>query len=272
MQHIILFFIKNKYFLLFLFLEIIAISFTINSHSYHRSKLINSSNFITGSIYNTFNQFNDYTHLKTYNNQLLEENTKLKNLLSDSNSKESSKDFKRSDSLRYNHVFHYIKGRIIKNEFHKINNRLTINKGLIDGVKPELAVVSSKGIIGITTDVSDNYAIVMPIINEKTRINVKLKNSHHFGTLTWNGKNYNTVQLEDLPRQADIKKGDTIITGGKSTIFPEGIKVGIIDNYKTTNNNYEIINIKLFNDMSAIYHINIITNIDKDEIKQLENE
>ncbi|HIE45701.1 MAG TPA: rod shape-determining protein MreC [Flavobacteriaceae bacterium] len=272
MQHIVSFLINNKYFLLFLFLEIIAISLTIQSHSYHRSKFINSSNFITGGIYNNFNSFNNYLHLKTYNEQLLEENTKLKNLLSKNNTKSAVKQFTRIDSLTYNNKYTYTAAKVINNEFNKANNRLTINRGSNDKITPELAVVSSKGIVGITTNVSANYAVVMPVINENSHVNVRLKNNSHYGTLKWNGNNYNIVQIDDLPIQTNVKVGDTIITGGRSTIFPEGILVGKIKDFKIKNKKYKIVNVQLFNDMSALYNINIITNLHKQEIKALENE
>jgi len=272
MQHIIYFLIKNKYFLLFVFLQIIAISLTVQSHSYHKSKFINSANAFTGSVYNNFISFNNYLNLKTQNKQLLEENTHLKNILSKLNQKGTDKQLNKIDSLIYNQKYSYLKATIIKNEYTKTNNRITINKGSNDGITPELGVISSKGIIGITTNTSSNYAIVMPIINENSRINAKLLNNTHFGTLTWNGENHNIIQFEDLPIQSNIKIGDTIITGGRSTIFPEGILVGTIKDFKIDNNKYTIINVDLFNDMSALYNINIITNFDKDEILNLENE
>ena len=133
-----------------------------------------------------------------------------------------------------------------------------------------MGVINSKGVIGITKSVSNNYATVLSILNVNSRINVKLLNSYHFGSLSWDNKNYNTVQLLDLPVQASIKVGDTIITGGMSTIFPEGVPVGIIKDFETKNNNYDYINITLFNDMSSIGFVEIITNMDKLEIKNLE--
>lgn len=272
MQHIIHFLIRNKYFLLFLFLELIAISLTIQSHSFHRSKLINSSNVLVGTVYNNLNSWSNYLYLKTFNEELLEENTRLKNLVSASNTKKPASVLSSIDSLVYKQKYNYIAANIIKNSYSKANNRLTINRGKKDGVIPELGVVSSKGIIGIVTNVSSSYAVVMSVINEITRINAKLKNKTHYGTISWNGDNYNIVQLEDLPIQTNIKVGDTIVTGGRSTIFPEGILIGAVKEYEIGNNKYSNINIQLFNDMSAIYHINVITNMDKQEIKELENE
>ena len=270
MQQIISFLIKNKYFLLFFFLEIIAFSLTVQNHSYHRSKFINSSNYITGSIYANLNSINDYFHLKEYNNQLAEENVKLKNLISQANTRKTTNQFTKLDSLIYKQKYTYIKANVSKNDYTKNNNFLTLNKGKNHGVSNDLGVITSKGIVGIVVNVSSKYANVMSILNENSRINAKLLNNPHFGALTWNGKDYNTLQFEDLPRQANIKIGDTLITGGRSTIFPKGILIGTIKDFSIKNNNYQAVNIHLFNDMSAINHVNIVTNLDKKEIKALE--
>ena len=270
MQQIVSFLIKNKYFLFFMLLEFIAISFTIQSHSFHKSKFVNSANFITGGVYKRINSFKEYSNLKEFNQQLLEENTRLKNILSQDLKDSTLHNFTVIDTLKYHQKYSYIHAKVFKNEYHKLFNFLMLNKGEKHGVQPDQAVVNSTGIIGITNTVSNKYATVLSILNEKSKINVKLKGSTYFGTLIWDGKNYNILQLADLPYQANITKGDTIITGGKSTIFPEGIPVGVIDNFSKGNNSYTTINIKLFNDMSAIGPVYIITNFDKQEIEDLE--
>ena len=131
-------------------------------------------------------------------------------------------------------------------------------------------MINSRGIVGITKSVSGNYATVLSILNVNSRINAKLLNSDHYGSLSWDNKDFNVVQLLDLPIQAAIYKGDTVVTGGKSTIFPEGIPIGTIKEFKTLNNNYEYIDILLFNDMSSIGYVQVIKNFDKLEIKNLE--
>ena len=271
MQQIVHFIIKYKYFLFFLLLEFIAILFTIQSHSYHKSKFVNSANFITGGIHKRINSFKEYTHLKVYNEQLLEENTRLKNILSLKLNDSSVNDYEVIDTLKYSQKYRYLLAKVIHNQYHKKYNYLTIDKGSIKGVKPDQGVINSKGIIGIINSVSNNYATVLSILNENSKINVKLLNSFYFGTLEWNGKDYNVLQLVDLPIQANINKNDTIITGGKSTIFPEGIPVGYVLDFIKENNSYKYINIKLFNDMSAIGPVTIINNFDKKEINTLED-
>jgi rod shape-determining protein MreC len=56
----------------------------------------------------------------------------------------------------------------------------------------------------------------------KIRINAALKNSGYFGTLTWNGDNSRVMHLADIPKYVALKIGDTVVTDGKSAIFPKG--------------------------------------------------
>lgn len=271
MQQIAYFIQKYKYFLFFVFLSLIALSLTINNHDFHKSKFISSANSITGGLYEKSSQLSDYFHLKSYNEELIDENTLLKNQLELIKARlDSTIEISVIDSLKYYQKYSYVSGRVIKNDYHKQNNFLLINLGTNQGVLTEMAVVNSKGLIGITDQVNTKYARVQSILNSNSKINARLKNSFHFGTLVWNGKNYNDVQLIDIPRQANVQIGDTIITGGKSTIFPEGILIGTVQKINH-NNALSEIDIKLFNDMSNIGYVYVIKNLDKSEIKSLEN-
>lgn len=270
MQQILSFFFKNKHFLLFLSLELIAVIFTIQSHSFHKSKFINSANFITGGIFNKINNVKEFILLKKENARLAEENVKLKNLSNLQGISDSAISASVVDTTNYYQKYSYIAAKVINNEFRKSNNYLTLNKGTSNGIKSDLGVVNSKGIVGITKSTSKRYTTVLSVLNVNYQVNVRLLRSDHFGSLSWDNKDYRTVQLLYLPVQASLKIGDTLITGGKSTIFPEGIPVGTIKSFNTNNNNYENINVTLFNDMSALSHVEIIDNLDRKEIKNLE--
>ncbi len=86
----------------------------------------------------------------------------------------------------------------------------------------------------------------------------------------WDGKDPNILQITDIPRQAIIKVGDTIISGGKSAIFPEGIIVGVIKDFKFENNQFLEINVTLFNDMSSLGYVQVVKNLQKKEQLNLE--
>jgi rod shape-determining protein MreC len=231
---------------------------------------VNSANFITGGIYNQVNNFKEYLFLKDENLRLAEENVRLKNMMNFKADSIPVETAVLNDSSLTRQKFNYISAKIINNEYNKSNNYLTLNKGSKVGLAPDLGVINSKGIIGITKSVSGNYATVTSILNLNSRINVRVLNKDHYGSLSWDAKDYNIVQLQDLPVQASVAVGDTIVTGGMSTIFPEGIPVGVIADFGIKNNRYIFINISLFNDMSALGFVEVIKNFDKEEIKNLE--
>lgn len=265
MQQIINFIIRNKTFLLFLLLFSISIFFTIQSHSYHKSKFISSANFLTGGLYNSANNISQYFNLKEKNEVLVGENNELRKLLHNSN-------LNLTDSLPRNEQFSFTPATVIKNSYSNTNNSLTIDKGEKDGIKQDFGVITSKGLIGIIDNTSNGYSRVLSILNTNSRINAQLKKSNHFGTLLWDAKSPLFVQLIDVPKIAPVAIGDTIITGGRSTIFPKGIEIGTVESFKLDNaEDFYEINITLFNDMTNIGHVYIIDNHDSEEILNLEN-
>ena len=270
MQQLIYFFQKFKYFLFFLLLQLFALTLTFNNLNFHKSKYVNSANNITGGIYENVSNISDYFSLKASNEELIEENRRLINFLQQKKEIPFSSDSTIVDTIRYHQKYTFLSAKIINNNYANAFNFLTIDKGENDGLGKEMAVVNGKGIIGITDNTSPNYARVQSVLNKNSRINARLKNGY-FGTLKWNGLDYNVLQLSDIPRQAPVNIGDTIETGGKSTIFPEGILIGTVLRVDSKNSIEKVIDVKLFNDMSAIGTVYVVKNLHKKEIKSLEN-
>lgn len=271
MQQIINFVIRNKTFLLFLLLFVISLALTIQSHSYHKSKFINSANFLTGGIYEGASGISDYFNLKEQNEILVEENNALRSQIF--NAKDSTSAASISiDSISYSSRYKVQSAKIINNNYSSSKNYLTINKGERDSIKEDLGVITSRGIVGIIDNTSNGYARVLSILNTKSSVNARLKSTNHIGSLEWNAKSSAIVQLTDISKFAPVKKGDTIVTGGESAIFPRGILIGTIDNFvlDISGDTYTV-DVKLFNDMTNLSHVYVIENLDTEEIKLLEN-
>ena len=268
MQQIFNFIYKNSNRLLFLLLLGISLALTIQTHSFHRSKIISSANFLSGGVYERINNLNEYLNLKTQNDELASENAKLRSILF--NVKDTS-NIAKLDSIKGVKSEDVLVSKVIHNSYNVHENYLTLNSGELQGVKPDMGVINSLGIIGIIDNTSPNYSTVMSILNKKSQINAKIKKSNHFGSLVWDGKSTGYVQLIGVPRLASIKKGDTIVTGGQSAIFPENIGIGTIANiYTEKETNYYKINIKLFNDMTNLGHVYIIKSKNREELINLE--
>jgi rod shape-determining protein MreC len=268
MQQIFNFISKNSHRLLFLLLLCISFFLTIQSHSYHRSKVVSSANFLSGNVYEKINNVNEYFNLKTQNEALAQENANLKNLLFN---KKDSLLTPKLDSLRGVKTSDIVVSKVINNSYNVYENFLTINSGSKQGLSSDMGVINSLGIVGVIDNTSANYATVISILNTKSQINAKVKKSNHFGSLIWNGKSTGFVQLIDVPRLASVRKGDTIVTGGQSVIFPENVNIGTIHKIYTDNqtNNWTL-DIKLFNDMTNLGHVYVIKSKNKEEIINLE--
>jgi rod shape-determining protein MreC len=268
MQQIFNFIFKNSNRLLFLLLLGISLVLTIQSHSFHRSKIISSANFLTGGVYEKINSANEYLNLKTQNDALALENAALKSQLF--NRKDTTA-VQKLDSLKGVKAKDIIVSKVIHNSYNVHENYLTLNSGELQGIKSDMGVINSLGIVGIIDNTSPHYSTVISILNKKSQINAKIKKSNHFGSLIWNGKSTGFVQLIDVPRLAAIRKGDTIVTGGQSVIFPENINIGTISKIYTDNQtNYYTLDIKLFNDMTNLGHVYIIKSKDREELINLE--
>ena len=264
MQRIIYFLIRNKNFILFLTLLSISISLNFSYNEYNKSKFINSSNFIFSSLYDTKFTVSKYLNLELQNQLLLEENKNLKKILF--NSETPTKSFDSINSIG----FEVMTASVIKNSYSKTNNFITINKGSKHGIGIDNGVISSNGVVGIIDKTTTNYSRLISILNTNFLLNAKFKNSNYFGVLSWNGKNINKVQLKDVPKQAKIKIGDTIVTGGNSLIFPKGILIGYIQSFKLDNSeNYLELEVNLSTDMTNIENLYIIDNNNATEINLL---
>jgi rod shape-determining protein MreC len=284
MQQIIDFIIRKKDVVVYLILLLFSLLLIINSNYFHKSKILLFSNSITNYTFDKFSFFNEYFELKKINSSLIDENLFLKSRL------EKVSNNNNIDSLK-NVIFKYKNAKVISNNLSSFKNHLIINKGINDGLKNEMGIINSTGIVGIINRTSKNYSSVMSILNIETKINAKVKRTSHFGTLEWDGLSNNYLLLNDIPETADIKVGDSIITGGMSLIFPEGINVGVVSKVinknmyndsilrLNTNNgkyldfefreNYLNIEVKLHTNMNNLNNVYVIESLNREEFKNI---
>ncbi|MEM7085111.1 MAG: rod shape-determining protein MreC [Bacteroidota bacterium] len=269
MQRIILFFVRNRNFLLFAFLFAISFALTVNSHSFHKSKVVSSANFLSGGIFGIKSSITDYFDLRTQNELLTEENNRLRTLLTNSGIASTEEAL---DSIVVDSNYKFIPARVINNTYSKTKNNLTLNRGSSDSIKVDMGVLSSQGVVGMVNSVSKNYASVQSVLNTNSQIVAKFKRSNQFGTLKWDTKEANIVQLIAIPRIATIAVGDTIVTDERSTIFPPDVPIGTVKHFdRNDGDDYYHIDVQLFTDMTSIKHVYLVSHRDAVEIKQLEN-
>ncbi len=277
MQKLIRFLFRNYAFFLFLFLQLVAFVFILQSVSYTRTTFINSTSALSGGILERYHSAQEFANLKKTNQILAEENARLR-----STSKSSYFSlFNLTDSVidtLYIQQYKYIAAKVVNSTYTYLNNNITINRGSNHGIEKGMGVINSRGVIGKVKDVSANYSVVYPIIHQKGQVTGVIKNTGYFGQISWNGKDYNRVQMNSLQRHASFKIGDTIVSDVRSEIFPTGIPIGTIaGNTLNSETQFYTLEIDLIPDYTNIEYVYVIKDLlkgerDSLEIEVLENE
>lgn len=262
-MHNLLRFVKlNQSLLLFLILESFSIFLFLSNNKYQNSRFILSINEYASIVYSYSDAITNYIHLKEKNKFLSEENAKLLSLI-------ERQDNKTSGSINSNNNFIYKSTKIINNSITKRNNYLTLNKGVAQGVRNGMGVITQKGVVGIVQSSSKNYSIVISLLHSKTSIGIKLKKNNHFGILKWDGYNYKEATVNNFPSHIDISIDDTIVTSSYSMIFPENINIGTVKKINDTEGYYNI-QIDLFEDFNQLNYAYIVESKSINEKKLLE--
>ena len=271
MKNIILLIQKYKNFLFFLFLEFIALFFLFSAtNNYHHYNYLSSSNSISAGLFNLQYSMTSYFSLREINNQLLVENAKLKNQLLNKDLVVGRKYIKYKDTTyKKNYLFKEV--RVINSQYKFYKNNLIINAGINSGVQIKSGLIGTKGLLGIVTNVSSNYASIRPIINPDFGLKVLHENSNSWGDLIWipEQNSFNNVYVKNIPIYTEVKEGDFFITSGAEGLFPRGVIIGrtlsIKENIEKQSLN---IKVKLEEDFSSLKVGFVVKNQFKNELDQ----
>lgn len=250
----------------------------VRDHKYQSSVFLSSSNTVVSEMYEWSNSVVEFFKLKAANENLSEENTALKNEIVKLKAELSTAKPEKGDSVHFRvppeMEYRFISAKVINCSTNKLQNYITLNKGSLDGIKPDMGVVGDEGVVGIVKTVNDRFSVVIPVLNPKSEINCKFKRNNYSGPLEWDGTDYRYANLKDIARHVELSLGDTLVTSGfvKST-FPEGIPVGYIEDFKIKESDaYFNIKVKLAVNFRTLSHVKVIDYQNYDKQREIEME
>ena len=262
MRNLLAFLIKYSHWFLFAVLEIICMVMLFRFNSYQGSVWFTSANAVAGKIYEWDSKVMSYLNLTRLNEQLTTRNIMLEQRAKKLTEELAELKKEKNDTCVAGLTdadITLIPAKVVGNSVDKHDNLITIDKGRADGITENMGVACGMGVVGIVYLVADHYSVVIPVLNSHSNISVAIRNRNYFGYLRWGGKASNEAYVDDIPRHARFKKGDTIVTSGYSFVFPSGIAVGKITNiYNSSDGMSYMLKIKLFTDFAKLRDVCVI--------------
>lgn len=260
---------------------IVSLAMIFNTNPYQHSIYLTSANAVTSTVYGFTSQVSSYFNLRDINEDLQRRNSELELELLAANDRLTQYEEQRIatgekplliDSA-VNNRYDYIIAHVINKSIHLPHNYITINKGSLDGVKPEMGVIDQNGVVGKVNIVGPHSARVISLLNDYLRLSCKVKNTQQVGSLSWDGKDSRYAVLAELPRHATFNKGDTVVTSGYSSTFPSGVPVGVIyGEMKDYDDNFYTLRIKLFTDFYNLSTVRVVVDNMSEEIGKVEED
>jgi len=276
MHNLFLFFRRYFNFIVLLLLQGFSIYLLVHYNSYHNALASNFMNEITGKVNTQFNNVDYFLKLRNTNEALVKNNERLTNLLNenferqDSSNKIVNEDIL-NDTTGRKRKWQYFSAKVVSNSVSAQNNFIALQRGAGQQIKKDDGVVDlNNGVVGIVTDVSENYAVVMSLLHKDSKISAKLKRSGEVGQVIWDGKDPNRLSLIDIRKSAQVAKGDTVYTSGFTTTFPYGLMIGTIEEIvKDKGTNNYILYLKSTANFYNIQYVYAIENLQREEVDQL---
>lgn len=277
MRNIFLFIRRYFNFLSFLALQALALSFLFRYNKFHEAAFAGVANEITGRVNEQYNTIDYYFKLKRANENLVKENVALREMLRSNYQPADTTqrlvvDSIRVDSLKPFQRYVYREAKVVGSFITTQTNFVTIHRGSNQGVRPDMAVIGSNGVVGRVVNTSANFSTVMTMISRQFKVDGKLKNSGERGSIGWDGQNPRIVHMRNIPKSVQVQKGDSVLTSELSSIFPPNILIGTVDSVMNDpSTNFYNLRLKTGTNFSTVQFVYVVQNTQTEEQQKLEN-
>ncbi len=268
MQNLLAFLVRHGVLLLFLGLEVLCFNLIVNTNQRQSEIYLNTSTVATAALNEKVAGIVHYWKLQGANDSLKLENAALKQELYNRIAITANISSGLDSNSRH---FGVMPATVIQNSIGLRNNYITIDRGSNNGIERGMGVVTDKGPVGIVVATTRHFSKVMSLLHSNTMLSASIKTKGYFGSLVWRSANPKLMELDALPKHAQIQVGDTVVTSGYSKIFPPGVQIGKIDTFwLPTGSNFYRARVVLDGDLGSLQSAYVVLNYSLQEQTLLE--
>ncbi|MBI1183699.1 rod shape-determining protein MreC [bacterium] len=269
MRNLFVLLLRYHALILFIGLEVISLSLVFSKNSFQRSAILNATQEVVGYAQNTFFEVDKFLSLGKVNDSLANEIAQLKAQLQGF---EETPDSAVKIQYTIPAYYEFIPAKVIGNSSHQRNNYITLDAGAYDGVEKNMAVVSSKGVVGILKGVSGSFSSGISVLHSDFAVGARIKDLNENGTLVWDGENPEYAILTDIPGHVNVQANQEVEVNAFSFIFPEGTPIGRVVDYELdAGKAFYKIRVKLHDNFRNLNYVYVVKNLKIDEKNQLES-
>jgi rod shape-determining protein MreC len=144
--------------------------------------------------------------------------------------------------------------RVIGRDPTQSRQSITIDKGRTEGIQPDAAVMTARGVVGRVVYAGNYSAVVQLIVDSEAGVGVLVLPNRRIGILKGNGTG--ELDLDYIDDDSELKIGDLLITSGDDRIYPKGFPVGIISSIEPPRHNvFKTVRIKPSADLGRLEEV-----------------
>lgn len=191
---------------------------------------------VTSAVSNKYNDFRNYIYDVFYvydqNRELKAQNDDLKLKVSRTAELEAENANLRQllNYKKANLQFDLLPANVIGRDMATWSSHIIINRGTNDGVQKNMTVITPDGLVGNIHEAYASYSEVELITDPRSAVGsiVQRADSRVAGVVKGSADSNSAINMTNIPQNANIVEGDTIITSGFGGIYPKGIPIGSV--------------------------------------------
>jgi rod shape-determining protein MreC len=160
-------------------------------------------------------------------------------------------------AFREQYISKTVAAQVIGSSASDLSRSIYIDKGSNDKIAPDMAVITSGGIVGKVLRVFPSTSLVLMINDQSSGVGAMLEKSRLQGVLR--GTADGQVTLERVMSDETVTPGETVLSSGGDQIFPKGLPVGTVTAVRPGKEMFLNITVKPAADLNRLEEVLVVT-------------
>jgi len=254
----------------FILMEVAALALLHGTSALQNIWINRASHRVIALLWGSGETLRSHFRLERLNEELQAENARLQERLLAYERQEAGQAELERAGTPPKSTYRYIPATVVKMSRNRTRNYIILDKGSEDGIRPQSAIISNRGVVGIVEAVDRHYSYGLTLMNPDMSVGARIGGTDVVAPLSWDGIHSDGAVVRNIPPHYAIEPGDTVRTSGYSTIFPPGIPIGTTGQTRLVDGSTRQVDVTLFQDFATVRYVTVVDNLERAEIMAVE--